>query len=1085
MVPSKIRKGFSLVELMIVIVIIGILSGAAYYGIQRAKVKNMNDKVLDDLIAISNSLEQYKMDHFGMYPIPKTTAEDPVSTMNVLCYDAAATYAHDCATASFRQGMIDNNLLSKRYLQEVPTDPRTGSRYVYGVSNDGKYFMVAGLYEEDDGNFTARTTDNLAKGFALPSLVRAFDGPNFVMDKGLYLPYSPDHMTISAKLDNINGMVIVCPQAPADDCESGISANDYGQALVSGDIVATKEGQADIYFSDGSVSHLDSNSTLKIKAAEVRENNANSIITKIKLFLSKGRIWSKVARLAEKSEFSIETTTAIAGVRGTEFGIDTNGAMVVRSGSVYLCNTATECPKTTPQPDITGTPTALTYYDLKYKQPLTDTALANPLVHLMEGQYQTMTLNNNIRPYVVSVIGDATSVEVEIKYVAGLDYNFLRVYDINRLGTDGAPSQINEFESLSLPPDSQQGTFKVQLPADNKSVVFRYEKVEQEKVYTSAFSDPPITLTPGINLTEEVLHPKVVEEGGPKLEVMAPPVFQLSEAGASSPPNTFDVTAHLLGFDATTLGQGGQTLSFEAKVDTPSGETAICSTSAPTVSATDNLTAVSTVAVSSSVTTEKNCILTISAKIAGSAAATVLAENSVTVKIIPAGALMVDFSFVGVSDTPYVLPPPPNTKTVPLYAISPGAIKYEWGTSLGSVTQTNGSGNPTAVLNLGEITGNATYTVSLMVTDDKGNVKKAEKPLSVRLPVIADVRITPPLSSQYKIGDIITPYVSVTMPVPDNSYMPSASLLGSICNWSATSTGTGKVSIVNGVITATNATTGSEQVTLACTFKPLLPGYQISASATAPSATFAIIQPYTFFADFLQSGSQPTPSCNAAYPVNLAPTEIQGASCNASGLQLTSGDGNRLAYPASGNFNPNKGSMEIVVDNSNGALNENRAIYLFDAKAGTDDAKNRIVVYFETPVGSNRKMWIKVYDNNGLLLGYKTNDINLSPLIADVKIIAEWDVTAKNALVQLQSPATSPTYTSTGPLSNPKTITGTVNNVATFYLGSQVGGAPIFFDGYTTKENCEIANKTWNLTLNKCVQYTQYPNFIKSIKIAQ
>jgi len=325
------KRGFSLVELIVIVVIIGILSGAAYIGIQKVKSKNMNDKVLDDLIAISNSLEQYKRDHFGSYPIP---AEN--GNMNLNCFYADATYAHDCETASFIQGMIDNNLLTKRYLQEVPTDPRTSSRYVYGVTVDGDYFQVAGLYENSDGTWSAKVVGNVAKGFNLPSLIRAYNGPNFVVEDGGNLPYSPDHLIISATLQNItdvNNLIV------KDAQEQNVPSISSGMAVYTGYTVKTTDAAStvDLYFSDGSVTHLDGSTELKIQSGtEVVENDKDNLITKIRLKLFSGKIWNKVARLAEKSEFNIETTGAIAGVRGTEFGVDGSQILLYQTACDWL-----------------------------------------------------------------------------------------------------------------------------------------------------------------------------------------------------------------------------------------------------------------------------------------------------------------------------------------------------------------------------------------------------------------------------------------------------------------------------------------------------------------------------------------------------------------------------------------------------------------------------------------------------------------------------------------------------------------------------------------------------------------------------
>ncbi len=48
------------------------------------------------------------------------------------------------------------------------------------------------------------------------------------------------------------------------------------------------------------------------------------------------KIWNKVARLASKSEFNVHASGAIAGVRGTEFGLTSTGQLMVASGSVWI-----------------------------------------------------------------------------------------------------------------------------------------------------------------------------------------------------------------------------------------------------------------------------------------------------------------------------------------------------------------------------------------------------------------------------------------------------------------------------------------------------------------------------------------------------------------------------------------------------------------------------------------------------------------------------------------------------------------------------------------------------------------------------
>lgn len=304
-------SGFTLVELLIVIAILGILSVTAYIGIQNSQVRVMNERVTSDLLAIQNALNQYKNDN-GNYPTIGGALKEGVNK-NILCFDKRHTYIHNCAEALFVQTQVDNELLTKRYIQEIPTDPRTGSRYAYAVTTDGQFFQLAGNHWNKDDTYQAEVVDNLDEGTLLPSMIRAFDGPDFIADGAPHLPYSPDAENPSARLYALAGTVTF----------DGEPLTEEGMLQAGAMIETGVDSMALIYFSDGSVTHLDESSQLRfLPSSEVVKNDNEGIITKIRLKLFQGKIWNKVVRMAEKSEFNVETTTAIAGVRGTEFGLE-------------------------------------------------------------------------------------------------------------------------------------------------------------------------------------------------------------------------------------------------------------------------------------------------------------------------------------------------------------------------------------------------------------------------------------------------------------------------------------------------------------------------------------------------------------------------------------------------------------------------------------------------------------------------------------------------------------------------------------------------------------------------------------------
>lgn len=409
------NRAFSLVELIIVIALITVFTGLAYINYSSYTGFMKNKRVTNDLTAISHAMSQYYRDHDNSFPVP-SPEENP--TMNLLCLNADLTPAHNCATAAIVTGMIDESLLTKRYLSEVPRDPRTGARYVYGVTGTGRRWQVAAVIEDKKQGLIAKTVGNLDEDFFLPGLIRAYDSPRFVVNDGTALPYSPDHMTLSARLRNAHGEVTV-------KNEDGILKSTE-DTLYPGDTITTgADGNVDIFFSDGSVTRLDPDTELVITGeSAVTENEEDSIATKIYLKLIRGKIWNKVVRLADKSEFNVETTSAIAGVRGTEFGVWDDNTLIVYSGTVWV-------KEDTDERIVSGTPDAPAQATISADGPegvaeVTDSAL----LEYIEDHHIPRTLSEAAVPFITAtsggLAGEATSIYVSFNYK---DTN--NIYDVD------------------------------------------------------------------------------------------------------------------------------------------------------------------------------------------------------------------------------------------------------------------------------------------------------------------------------------------------------------------------------------------------------------------------------------------------------------------------------------------------------------------------------------------------------------------------------------------------------------------------------------------------------------------------------
>ncbi|MBU1016526.1 FecR domain-containing protein [Patescibacteria group bacterium] len=518
MTTYKTGKGFTMVELLIVVAILAILSSVAYIGIQRARVNVMNTKVAVDLSAIENAMEQYKRDHEGKYPIPT-----PGADKNLNCFYLDTAYAHDCSNADFIQSQIDNTLLTKRYLQEVPTDPRTGARYAYSATADGQYYQIAGLIENDDGTYSAKVAGNLHFTYPLKSLIRSYNSPEFVMDGEGHLPYSPDHLAMTATIQSITGTVEVDAK-PASD----------GDTISPGSVITTAPASsAVLYFSDGSITYLDPGTTLRLLPnSEVKKNDKDGIITKIRLKLLQGKIWNKVIRLASESEFNIETTSAIAGVRGTEFGMDAAGNKItVLSGTVVARMLAPgEIPATTDQffyfnssttyftdstnQEAKGTGTGFQEFDIGNVSSVT-TVTAPTLLNGLKSKYYTQPYSNALQPRILEIDIPSNILSLQlIQKAANSPFPFpepdeVLAFDENSPSSSPLASWTSAFSDFTI--DYVNGTVDISVPAatalfaanPNKPVTFAFKDKEGN---LTAKSSPAVTLKSGTHATYAMFY---------------------------------------------------------------------------------------------------------------------------------------------------------------------------------------------------------------------------------------------------------------------------------------------------------------------------------------------------------------------------------------------------------------------------------------------------------------------------------------------------------------------------------------------------------------------------------------------------
>ena len=128
-------RGFSLIELLVVITIIGILAAVGTGSFTTAQKRSRDAKRKSHLNALKNALEAYHND-FGQYP-----ADDMDGKISGCGTDGIALCSWGDEFSNTTKGTI--------YMVELPQDPASGQNYYYDTPNLNKAYQLYANLEND------------------------------------------------------------------------------------------------------------------------------------------------------------------------------------------------------------------------------------------------------------------------------------------------------------------------------------------------------------------------------------------------------------------------------------------------------------------------------------------------------------------------------------------------------------------------------------------------------------------------------------------------------------------------------------------------------------------------------------------------------------------------------------------------------------------------------------------------------------------------------------------------------------------------------------------------------------------------
>ena len=143
---NKAARGFTIVELMVVVAIIGILAGIVFVGARPAGEQSRDTARQSDLRQIQTTLELYK-NRYGRYPEGCNAAESWSGQVDT-------DFACGTANQPYILGNIGEGRPFAEFMVNLPKDPKLNgddSGYVYTVNADGSVykFMAKNTVESE------------------------------------------------------------------------------------------------------------------------------------------------------------------------------------------------------------------------------------------------------------------------------------------------------------------------------------------------------------------------------------------------------------------------------------------------------------------------------------------------------------------------------------------------------------------------------------------------------------------------------------------------------------------------------------------------------------------------------------------------------------------------------------------------------------------------------------------------------------------------------------------------------------------------------------------------------------------------